>query len=63
MNLSVKQKWTHRRREQTCDCQGRGCRGETDLESGVSRCQLLHTEWINDKSYCIAQGSMFNILG
>ena len=44
MNLSMKHKWTHRRREQTCDGQGGGWRGEMDLEFGVSRC---HTEWIN----------------
>ena len=36
MNLSMKHKWTHRRREQTCDGQGGGWRGEMDLEFGVS---------------------------
>ena len=28
MNLSTKQKWTHRHREQTCGCQGGGGLGE-----------------------------------
>ena len=35
MNLSIKQKWTHRHGEQTCGCQGGGGR-ERDWESGVS---------------------------
>ena len=58
MNLSTKQ--THSHREQTCGCQGRV--GRMDLEFGVSRCKLLYIEWINNKSYYIAQGSVFNIL-
>ena len=31
--------------------------GEMDWESGVSRCKLLHTEWITMRSYYIAQGT------
>ena len=31
-------------------------------ERGVSRCQLLHIKWINNRSYCRAQGTTFNIL-
>ena len=42
MNLSMKQKQTHRHREQTCGCQGQGM----DWEFGVSRCKLLHIEWM-----------------
>ena len=46
MNLSTKQKQTHRYREKTCGCQGgRGGSG-TDWEFGVSRRKLLHLEWI-----------------
>ena len=37
MNLSMKEKQTHRRREQTCGCQG----GGKDLEFGISSCKLL----------------------
>ena len=48
MNLSTKQKQTHRHREQTCDCQ-RGGGGGKDWEFGISRCKLLHLEWINNK--------------
>ena len=28
---------------------GQGCRGGMDWEVGVSRCELLNTEWINSK--------------
>ena len=42
MNSSMKQKQTHRHREQTGGCQGRGL----DWELGISRCKLLHTECI-----------------
>ena len=47
MNLSTKQKQTHRHREQTYGCQWGG--GRVDWEFGVSRCKLLHIEWINNK--------------
>ena len=47
MNLSTKQKQTHRRREQTCGCQ-RGGEG-MDGEFGISRCKLLYIKWINNK--------------
>ena len=46
MNLSTKQ--THRHREQTCGCQGRGG-GGTDWGFGISRCKLLYIEWVNNK--------------
>ena len=45
----MKQKQTHRHRDQTCGCQGRGGEGGIDLEFGVSRCKLLHIEWTNNK--------------
>ena len=51
MNLSKKkkQKQIHRPTEQTCGCQriGEG-EGQTG-EFGVSRCKLLHSEWINNR--------------
>ena len=49
MSLSMKQKETHRHREQTCGCQGVGGRGVMEWEFGVSRCKVLYTEWINSK--------------
>ena len=33
-----------------------------DWEFGISRCKLLYVEWMNNKSYCIAQGTIFNVL-
>ena len=44
INLSTKQ----RHREQTYGCQGgREVGGGMDRKSGVSRCKLLYTEWMN----------------
>ena len=43
INLSTKQKQTHRYAEQTCGCQV----GKMDWESGISRYKLLYIEWIN----------------
>ena len=42
---------------------GKG-RRERDAVGGwsCSRCKLFYTEWINNKSYCMAQGTIFNIL-
>ena len=37
MNISTKQKQTHRHRKQTCGCQGGGGWGRMDWEFGVSR--------------------------
>ena len=51
MNLSTKQKQTHRHREQTDDCQGgEGFRGGMEWEVGVSRCKLLCVKWRNVKT-------------
>ena len=50
MNLSAKQKQTHRRREQTCSCQGgRGAGGGVEWQFWIGRCELLHIEWINNE--------------
>ena len=48
VNLSTKQKQTHRHRKQTCGCQGEAGGGK-DWEFGINRCKLLYTEWINNK--------------
>ena len=45
----MKQKQTHRYREQTCPCQGDGDRRGKDWEFGISRSKLLYREWINNK--------------
>ena len=46
MNLSMKQKQTHGHREQTC---GEGAGGGMEWEVGGSRCELLYTEWMNNR--------------
>ena len=46
MNSSMKEKQTHRHREQTCGCQGGSGEG-MDWEFGISRGKLLYIEWIN----------------
>ena len=45
MNLSMKQKQTHRNGKQTCGCQGEEGMGR---EFGISRCKLLYIGWINN---------------
>ena len=63
MNLSTKQKPTHRHREQTCGCQeGWGGGRGMDWEFGVGRCKLLHLEWITNKVLLYSTGNIFNIL-
>ena len=47
MNLSTKEKQTHRHREQTCGSPGAGGQGGMDWEFGTSRDKLLYIEWIN----------------
>ena len=42
--ISMKQKQTHRCREQMCGCQGAGERGGMDWEFGISRYKLLYIE-------------------
>ena len=53
INLSAKQKQTHRHREETRGCRG----GGMDWESGTSRCKLLHTEWVNNKVLLYSPGN------
>ena len=49
MNISMKQKETHRHREQTCGCQEGGGGGGKDWEFGISRYKLIYIKWINNK--------------
>ena len=59
MNLSTKEKQTHRHREQNCGCQEGGDSGGMVWEFGISRCKLLHIEWINNK---VLLGTILNIV-
>ena len=56
MNLSTKQKQTHRHRERLWGGRSDG------LGFGISRHKLLYTEWINNKALLRAQGTILNIL-
>ena len=62
MNLSMKQKQTHRHREQTCGCQGgevgKGWSGSLGFADANSYIQDGETT----RSYYIAQGTVFNLL-
>ena len=63
MNLSAKEKQSHRHREQTWGCQGGG-KGEAGYV-GTLELQMqtiyIEREWIN-KVQLYAQGTIFNIL-
>ena len=51
MNLSTEKKQIHGHREQTCGCQGEGGRKEVGrLGVRVSRCKLLHLDWISNEA-------------
>ena len=63
MNLSTKQKQTHRHREQTCGCQRGGAGGGKDWEFGISRCKLLHIVWINNKVLLYSTGNCIQYPG
>ena len=49
MNLSVKQKQTHRHRERTGDCQGGGGWVREGRGVWVNRRKLVYVEWIENK--------------
>ena len=53
MNLSKKQKHTHRHKEKTCGCQ----RESKDWECGNSRSKLLYREWINNNVLLYSTGN------
>ena len=48
MNLSTKQEQSRGHGKQSCSWQ-EGGGGGVEWETGVSRCELLYTEWINNK--------------
>lgn len=63
MNLSMKQKQTHRHKNRLVvakeEVVGEGWTGEL----GISICKLLHIEWINSKGPTLStKGTRFNIL-
>ena len=46
MNLSTENKQTCGHGEQICGCQEGGGGSGMDWKFGLSRCKLLHSEWI-----------------
>ena len=42
---------------------GAGSEGDIDWEFGISRCKLLHIEWINSKILLYSTGNYIQYLG
>ena len=62
MNLSTEKKQTHECEEHTCGCQeGEGETGR-DWEFGVSRCRVLHLEWISNEILLYSTGNYIGSL-
>ena len=57
MNLSIEEKQTNRHGEQICGCQGGWGGSGMDWEVGVSRCKLLHLEWISNEILLYGTGN------
>ena len=61
VNSSVKQEQTHRHRTDLWEVEGLQDRG-VDWKFGISKCKLLYVGWISNRSYHMAQGTVFKIL-
>ena len=59
---SFYRKETHGLREQTCDCQGGGKESGMDWVCAVSRCKLLHLEWISNEILLYSTGNYIYLL-
>ena len=57
LNICTAKKQTNRHEEQTCGCQEGGRKGGMDWEFGVSRCKLLHLEWISNEFLLYSTGN------
>ena len=57
INLSTKQKQTHRHREQICGCQKGGGGSEIDGEFGVGRWKTLYSEWMSNRVLLYSTGN------
>jgi len=60
MNLSTKQKWTHRYREQTIENKlpkAEGAGEGKGWEFGISRCKPVYTKQINNKVLLYSTGN------
>ena len=59
MKLAMKQKQTHRDREQSCVAKGE--RDGEGMEFGISRCKLLYTGWVNNKGFRVQQRELHSV--
>ena len=57
MNLSTEKKQTCRSGEQTCGCREGAGESGIDWEFAVSRCKLLHLEWISNEIELYSTGN------
>ena len=48
--------------EETCGCQGGGGGSGMDWEFGISRCKLLHLQWIGNESLLCSTGNCIQSL-
>ena len=62
MNLSMKQKWTHREIDLRWPSREKG-RGRMGLKFGISRCKLFYTEWIKNKVLLYSSGNYIRYPG
>ena len=63
MNLSVKQKQNMDMQNNLVVAKGAGSEGGMEWAVGISRCELLYREWINNKiPHCRARATILNIL-
>ena len=62
MNLTMEKKQTHGHGEQTCGCRGGEEGSGMDWEFRVSRCKLLHLEWISNEILIYSTGNYIQSL-
>ena len=58
----TEKKQTHGYGEQTCGFQGGGGGSGMDWEFGVSRCKLLHLQWISSEDLLYSTGNYIQSL-
>ena len=63
MNLFTEQEQSYRHGEQTCGCQAGGGGSGMEWDLRVSRCKLLHLEWINNEILLYSTGNYIRSLG
>ena len=63
MNLSTKQKQTHRQRKQTCNCQGGRGREGMGWTGSLGLVDANYLEWINNEVLLHSTGNYIQSLG